>query len=388
MTISGGSGNDTINNASSGDYSSLSGGSGNDSINAGTISYRVTLNGGYGNDTLVGSTSSSYGDVFQFGNHDDYDVITNYATNDTLHLTGLSYLSASRYYNSGSDKVISLASDGVITVKGAAYKNIRVKLSGGSTTYIYSGAENYTHNDGYSTSYNYQYLTASSSADSIYNSYKYVTISGGGGNDTINNASSGDYSSLSGGSGNDSINAGTISYRVTLNGGYGNDTLVGSTSSSYGDVFQFGNHDDYDVITNYATNDTLHLTGLYSLSNASYYNVGSDKVISLSSDGFITLKGAAYKNIKVKLANNTTTTISSGSSNYYSSYYEERWFMEGDDNFSTSEVGTILNDEQSLSVKDSSSEQLLQGDTTFQGDALYNSSSVQNYGLSKTRQNK
>ncbi|MBR1728694.1 MAG: hypothetical protein IJ728_04130, partial [Selenomonadaceae bacterium] len=339
VTISAGYGNDTINNTSYGDYSSLSGGWGSDSINAGSSSYYVTLNGGYGNDTLTGSNNTSYGDVFQFGNHDDFDVITNYGTNDTLHLTGLSNLSNSYYYNVGSDKVISLSSDGVVTLKGAASKNIKVKLSNGSMTSITPDNIIVIDVKYYATSYNYQKLTTTSSNEKINNDYKYVTIDAGRGNDTIDNTSYGDYSSLSGGSGNDSINAGSNSYNVTLNGGYGNDTLTGSNNTSYGDVFQFGNHDDFDVITNYGTNDTIHLKDA---SSFDYHSVGNDRVISLSSDGVVTVKGGASKNIRIKWANGSIGTLSP--SGYYS--YEERnsveehWFTE-DNNFTSNELDSI-----------------------------------------------
>ncbi|MBR1728103.1 MAG: hypothetical protein IJ728_01045, partial [Selenomonadaceae bacterium] len=162
-------------------------------------------------------------------------------------------------------------------------------------------------------------------------------------NDTINNTSSGDYSSLSGGSGNDSINAGSNSYSVTLNGGYGNDTLIGSYSTYYGDVFQFGNRDDYDVITNYSTNDTIHLTNTYSLSASNYYNVGNDRVISLASDGVITVKGGASKNINIKLANGSMSTIYSSTSSYEErNSVEEHWFTADDKVVEASDIETIL----------------------------------------------
>ncbi|MBR1397919.1 MAG: hypothetical protein IJ563_10355, partial [Selenomonadaceae bacterium] len=125
------------------------------------------------------------------------------------------------------------------------------------------------------------------------------------------------------GYGNDSINAGSNAWNVTLNGGSGNDTLTGSnnTSSSHGDVFQFGNYDDYNVITNYGTNDTINFTGIYSSSSLYNSMSGSDRIIYTKSgygNTHVTLKGAASKNIKVKLAGGSMTTI------YGSRYFEER----------------------------------------------------------------
>ncbi|MBR1730397.1 MAG: calcium-binding protein, partial [Selenomonadaceae bacterium] len=311
-TISADDGNDTINNQSSGDYSSLNGGSGNDSINAGSNSYRVTLNGGGGNDTLTGSNSTYYGDVFAFDNYYGKDVITNYSTNDTIYFSFTN--GGVGYYKSGNDFLVySGTNNDYITLKGAANKAIQIKFADGTMTTlnndnviinynsntlvsgtssdesIYNSGYNVTINasGGNDTISNYgssSTINSGDGNDSIYNNSSYVTIDAGYGNDTINNSNYGDYSSLSGGSGNDSINAGSNSYSVTLNGGYGNDTLIGSNSSSYGDVFQFGNRDDYDVITNYATNDTIHLTNTYSLSTRNYYSVGNDRVISLASD--------------------------------------------------------------------------------------------------------
>ena len=162
-----------------------------------------------------------------------------------------------------------------------------------------------------SSSSRYSVIQGTLNDDYIYNDLSYVTVSGGSGNDTINNGSSGDYSSLSGGNGNDYINAGDISWKVTLNGGWGNDTLTGSNSSYYGDVFQFGNHDDFDVITNYSSLDTIHLTGEYD--SYDYYTVGNDYVISLSSDGEITVKGAADKKITIRWADGIVTTVNDGS---------------------------------------------------------------------------
>ena len=343
-TISGGNGNDTIDNSSYGDYASLSGGSGRDSINAGSYSYNVTLNGGKGNDTLTGSTSTSYGDVFQFGNYDGYDVITNYGENDTIHLTGVYYSSSIGTNYANGDDYIIYTSGGSITLKDAADSPITIALANG-TTYVLNDDgdededdwddddadadsdgdyedddDDYNYNNGNSNGYSsyntvsnstdYKTVYGTSSNDSIYNLGDHSDIFAYSGNDTIVTGNYyGEYSSISAGAGNDLIKIGTNIRGATINGGAGNDTITASTK--YSGVFQFGNYDGYDVITNYGTNDTIHLTGVYYASNiGSNYASGSDYVI-YTSGGKITLQNAASKKIKVKLASGSMTTLNS-----------------------------------------------------------------------------
>ena len=432
VTVDAGNGNDIITNSSS--YkTSLFGGGGDDVIinrNASSsASSASTLHGGAGDDTLTGDTSNP--DVFKFGTDDGEDLITNYGTNDTLYLTGIYSKDEVNASISGSAEVINIG-ETYITLQNAASKNVTAKLddgtllsiSGSSVTTMrpIGGTIEGTAADDYITNTSDRAVVlAYAGHDSIYNTGNYVTIRGAQGRDTIYNNNGdnsriftggaadsiynydGDGVTIDAGNGNDTI-TNVYSYRASVNGGGGDDVIVnrrGSSSASsastlYGgagddtltgdssnpDVFQFGNSDGEDVITNYSSNDTISLTGISYLSAASYYNVGNDKVISLSSEGSITLTDAAYTNITVKLAGGSTSTIYSGSSNSS----DERWFMEGDDNFTTSEVSTILESDQSFSTKDTSAE-VLQGDAAFQGDALY-SSSVQDYSFSNTKKNK
>ena len=346
VTVSAGRGNDTIDNASWGNYSSLNGGYGNDSINAGSGSYRVTLKGGYGNDTLTGSTSTYYGDVFQFGNYDDFDVITNYASNDTIHFTSVYSLNNIVHGASGNDYIFNLSSEGKVTVKGAAYIPIKVRLADGSmvtldgypddgdstqsggltnnTSYITfsgsSGADLMTNNadrvtlkalqgnDNITNNGNYASLVAAAGNDRVVNKGNNTTISAGAGDDTIIN--SGNYVSMMGGKGNDYFNTYSTTYGVTMRGGAGNDTLTGSNS---GDVFQFGNADGQDVITNYGTNDTIYLSGrssnLTRNSEYSYSAYGDDLYINLSYGNSITVKGGKSKAVTVKLSNGYLQTL-------------------------------------------------------------------------------
>ena len=178
--------------------------------------------------------------------------------------------------------------------------------SSSSSSYSSSSSSSYSSSSSSSSSRNtyggknlynytsYKLTTGTSSADYIYNNGYNAKVNGASGNDTI--ANYGNYASLNGGGGNDSINAGYNTTGVTLCGGLGNDTLTGSNSTYSGDVFQFGNYDGNNVITNYGTNDTIHLKDTYYASSIHSSIRGSDKIISVGSYGgtTITLKGAAY----------------------------------------------------------------------------------------------
>lgn len=340
VKIFGNDGDDTILSGSSyyGDYSSISGGAGDDYISIGSGASKVTVNGGYDDDTIVASTG--YAGVFQFGNYDGYDVITNYGSGDTIHLTGVYYSSNISYYNGGSDFVI-YTSGGSITLKNAASKNVQVRLADGTMTTLTPDPINYVNNytdyaviSDETTNYvdyiynagDYAKIYAYGGNDSINSIADRVTIYGGAGNDTITTGNYyGDYSKIYGGSGNDVVKIGTNIRRVTINGGYGNDTITASTS--YAGVFQFGNYDGYDVITNYGTGDTIHLTGVYYSSDiGSNYASGSDYII-YTSGGSITLKNAASKKIKIKLASGSMTTLNSGYSYDTADLFAENNFI-------------------------------------------------------------
>ena len=363
--LNGGAGNDSILNYNS--YSSLSGGAGNDYIdNSGS---HVTINGGAGNDTFYGNDpDDGGGDIFQFGNNDGNDFIVNYFSDDTLHLTGIysaSDINSSFSGYNSQDLVISF-SNTKVTLDGVGNRGVRVKLADGTLTTI---ANNPTINyiDSYISS---TLVSGTSGADYIDNSGYYVTINAGAGNDTIENYYS-HNSSLFGGAGNDYIDA-SSSFNTTLNGGKGNDTLTGHTSGYddwgnywyHEDVFQFGNHDGSDVITNYDVKrddgglidsfyedgvDIIHLMDITDFTSVKYYNVGNDKVVSLSSDGIITIKDAAYKDIHFLLGSNANyrASIASGAQNYSSNYMEsnieEELFTEDDSSYINSDLNPILN---------------------------------------------
>ena len=155
------------------------------------------------------------------------------------------------------------------------------------------------------------------SSNSINGDYGYVTIDGGAGNDTIYSIDP--YVSLNGGAGDDSIYAGSIWYNVTVKGGTGNDTI--SIPRGSDNVIQYTSGDGNDIIQNYSSNTKIQITsGSYSTLTS-----GNDVVIKVGS-GRMTLKDARGTSLNI-----------SGTRNY-----EERWFMEGDNNFAIDDLNSIV----------------------------------------------
>ncbi len=219
-TVNGGEGNDTINGSSSGTDSHgnfiendfLLGGNGND-----------TIIGGVGNDHIYGNIA-----VGAAGTNDGNDSLSGGAGND--------YING----NAGND-----------IIDGGAGND---RLYGGSgNDVIHTG----TGND---------YVNGNKGNDTI-------TADAGGGNDTLHGGQGNDtitvtdgHNQLWGEMGNDSLVGGTGN--DTINGGVGYDTMTGTTTTGShttfvfatgdADLAQFGtaataaNHDQTDVITNFA----------------------------------------------------------------------------------------------------------------------------------------
>ena len=259
--VSGSTDNDIISN--SGSKVSINGGAGNDSIRS-TGGTNVTLNGGAGNDTLVGSSKA---DMFQFSYDSGSDIITNYGTNDTLHIIDGSINS---YYSSGNDLIVKVkksGTTGTLRLKNAADMNVKVKVGSKSVTTLNAVKEMFNLK-GNAT------VKGTTSRDAIFNYADKVTVNAAASKDTIANA--GDYVSINGGDGNDYIHNINGEY-VTLNGGTGNDSIIGS-GYYLGGVFQIQSSRGNDTISNFESCDTLNVVDG---SISTYYVKDGDMIISI-----------------------------------------------------------------------------------------------------------
>lgn len=101
---------------------------------------------------------------------------------------------------------------------------------------------------------NNRILDGSSSADSISNTGKYVTIFGYSGNDTIN--TNNDYVYIEAGKGEDSINSSQFRGNMTILGNAGNDTFTGYLGGS--NFIDGGSDDDLINFKIYGAKSTLN----------------------------------------------------------------------------------------------------------------------------------
>ena len=248
---------------------------------------RVTVNAGDGYDTI---SLNGARNVLEYNVGDDDDIVFGFDDDDTLQLADDA---AYTTLNFGSDLIVSLGS-GSITLKDAADRSITIRGGARVSDYINNTTQN-------------TLIAGTSSADSIYNYAYYVTIDGGAGDDSINNAA-GDYVSIDGGTGNDSIFNGNLNWNNTIHGGLGDDTIT--NEGNYG-IYQYASGDGNDVIFGFGYDDTLQLTD-----GANYTTLksGSDLIVSLGS-GSITLKDAADRSINIDGGSSLTggnDTIPSG----------------------------------------------------------------------------
>ncbi|MBR1645406.1 MAG: hypothetical protein IJ685_01390 [Selenomonadaceae bacterium] len=130
---------------------------------------------------------------------------------------------------------------------------------------------------------------------------EHVTISGGAGNDSINNQAN--YVSISGGAGNDSIRS-QADY-VSISGGTGNDKLS-LYNYTGGIIVQYANGDGNDTVYGWSSIDTLYVEGSYTTQNS------DDNVIVKVGDGSIIFRGYSDA-LKIETASTNTNNV--GNSN-------------------------------------------------------------------------
>ena len=270
VTIDGGDGNDLLRSYGANSVY-IYGGFGNDTLQATGGGKNVTLYGSYGNDQLTGN-GTSVGSVFVYNLGDGADTITNFTASDTLSIS-----SAMNYWleTVGSNLFVrtSTSSSDYIQLNNAANKSVNIK--GGIK--IITSIKNYTTNTtvkgttGDDSIKNYAggvYISAGGGDDSISSfvmseyrindTYGYVTIDGGAGNDTIR-GDDGKSNSIDGGTGDDFIELGNFG-ETTVKGGKGNDHIEKRYSTSKVNAFyQYNSGDGNDTIKYYSDSDTISL---------------------------------------------------------------------------------------------------------------------------------
>ena len=252
-TISAGAGNDTITGYFN--YNSINAGAGNDHISLmGTnfmSYYRNTIIAGKGDDTIYANVND--GILYQYKKGDGNDLIYNVSWNDTLKISGSTFST----FASGNDLLVSVEGSGTITLYAAASANVNIISStdmpitmepveiepgknidntkdnvsltggGGDDTIKNSGEKVFIEANGGSDSIqnsgNKVSIEADSGNDSIQNSGKKARINSGDGSDIVENKESGENTSIYTNKGDDSIK--NSAANSSINAGVGNDTI-------------------------------------------------------------------------------------------------------------------------------------------------------------------
>ena len=301
VTLKGENGNDTIK--SWGGKSYIDGGAGNDYLYSGSLNdyHHNTIIGGDGNDTIlnydtyawiyggtgndsVSLASGSYRTLI-YNSGDGYDIVYGYNSYDTISIGGSANYQT---LTSGSNVIVSLES-GAMTLEGAKGKTLNIV--GGSNGGGNSSINNYTKNT---------YVYGTTNADSIYNYAGGVKIYASDGNDYIYSATASNYTinnsygyvTIDAGAGNDSvyvydpnisISGGTGNNSISLSSSYTNNTI--KAGAGYDTIYNFISSSGYNVIN--AENAALTSISIVDNDAIFYFNGGSTRI-----------KNAANQNIK------------------------------------------------------------------------------------------
>ena len=306
VTISGGKGNDYIQNFG-GSNVSIYGGAGSDSIyntfaNSSDFSTgkNVTINGGLGNDSIASASNGKT--VFEYDIGGGHDVIYGYNSNETLQINSSSYSTMV----SGNDFIVFVGT-GSITLKNSANVLVKIRNSSGKLrTYntnpinVLSGTIlddeilntnsnasvlGFAGNDNIVNNADEVLLFGQEDNDIIISAGYNNTIAGFEGNDSI--LSYGDNCELFGFEGNDTIIA--QGEGNTIIGGYDND-FISLDSANGGNIVLYGYGCGNDTVYGVKTNDTLNLYNGY-VSEVSVS--GSNVIAKVGDDTFtgVNLKG-------------------------------------------------------------------------------------------------
>lgn len=324
-------GNDLIYGSSNG-TNILDGGEGNDTIHAGNGS--STIYGNLGDDVIYCGRAV---DLIYYYTDCGNDTVYDYKTGDVIYMHRTDQYDETTFKNislSGNDVIINFTSGEKMILKDAkeqrvslsgwnynsnpfsiysnpfySYNNTfgRVSISGGTASLKadYSGVF-------YASHYTEKITNIDASADTL-----AIDIHANGSANVIKAAKGGGR--IYAGAGNDSIFCGAGNDSIIFYDGGGNDT-----------VYNLGNGD-----------------GVY-LNNCTAENVsvnGNDVIITTNNSEKITLKEATGKSIFITGKGTQTYTASNTSANVAE---EKIWFLEDDNNFVTSDIDSITQENNSL----------------------------------------
>ncbi|MBE8949928.1 MAG: hypothetical protein SR3Q1_04935 [Quinella sp. 3Q1] len=260
--------------------------------------FNATITGGKGDDII---NNYEAGMVYVYKSGDGNDLINGFSRLETLVVTGAKYETV----KSDSDLLVKVG-NGTLTLSGAAdlskpnivtsIKNItpvnvvrndesKVTIKGkSSSNWIRNFADKVT-------------ITGGASTDDIYNNGANVSIDGGDGNDLIR--SEGSSVKMDAGAGDDTLD--NWSDSVTIEAGTGNDYIYNKGNKV---LFQYASGDGNDTIVGFNGTSTLSIAGSkYSTKKS------GDNVIVTVDKGKITLQGAAsVSSVNIELDKILTVT--------------------------------------------------------------------------------
>ena len=333
VTVDVGYGNDYISNGI--DSISISGNYGDDTINS--SGSHVTISGGAGNDS-ISFVRSEVDNLIQYTAGDGFDTIENFNVNSTLSISGGTYSTQ----RSGANILVKVVNDTItlkniyltsdilnINGKVVELEHRNVSLTNGDdkvlitrdnvsvfgdagNDYIYNG--NMFGNEGGSL----VSISGGVGNDTIENSGSFVTINGGAGKDFIDNY--GDSVIISGDADNDEIHNGWIGNgdSVTIDGGDGNDYIWNDGGSNVSINSGAGD----DTIDNEGENSTIlagdgndYIWNDDDGSNASINAGAGNDSIENSGDDVTINAGAGDDSINNEYGKNVLFTYAAGDGN-------------------------------------------------------------------------
>jgi RHS repeat-associated protein len=293
-----GLGSDTLTGI---EVAKLTGGAGNNTLNASAFTGSVTLDGGSGNDTLTGGSGADQltgglGNDSMTGGSGTDILVESGDINFTLTNTALTGL--------GSDTITGIE---VAKLTGGAGNNtLNASAFTGSVT-IDGGSGDDSITGGLAN----DSLVGGTGVDTLVLagdvSFTLTSTSVTGlGTDSLNSL---DQASLTGGGGNNTIDASAFTGSVTLDGGSGNDTLIAGAGAD-----QLTGGLGNDSLTGGSGTDTLVESGdvSFTLSNTTLSGMGSDTLTGIEA---AKLTGGAGNNSLAASTFTGSATLDGGAGN-------------------------------------------------------------------------